>query len=412
MTPAQYLPYLRPTAQNFYQQALAAAPLSFQERNLLLTMLADWQIAGDALPPFPAEDFFGKANARQKAAKLINYCRQYYQAWQKKLPSYPFSPSMERPVPAAQLVDNVLRLGHCPVNSPQTRCCQLYTLDVVRGCPLNCAYCSLQTFSHAQEIMVTDHLAEKLAALPLPDHPIHIGTGQASDSLIWGNQFGILDDLLAWATKHPQVILELKTKSNQVEALLAMKQQGKVPPNVIVAWSLNPPALAAEEPYAASVEARLTAAAKVADAGIWVGFHWHPMIHYQGWARDYQELATEMLRRFSPEQVMMLSLGTLTYTAKVMAQIRATSLQQKKTTKVLQIPWAVCGSKYSYPLETKREMFKQAYQFFQPWHQKVYFYLCMEDASLSPLVGHAYQSNEEFAEDLTQTYARRIAARP
>ena len=39
------------------------------------------------------------------------------------------------------------------------------------------------------------------------------------------------------------------------------------------------------------------------------------------------------------------------------------------------------------------------------------FYLCMEDASLSPLVGHNYARNEEFAEDLTQTYARRIAQR-
>ncbi|MBP5295793.1 MAG: hypothetical protein J6Y94_00475, partial [Bacteriovoracaceae bacterium] len=229
--------------------------------------------------------------------------------------------------------------------------------------------------------------------------------------LIWGNQFGILEDLLAWAAQHPQVILELKTKSHQVDALLEMQQQGRVPPNIIVAWSLNPPALAAEEPYAASTEERLRAAEKVAAAGIWIGFHWHPMIHYQGWETDYQKLAQEMRRRFSPEQVMMLSMGTLTYTSKVIGQIRATCLQKKKKTKVLQIPWAVCGSKYSYPLAIKQEMFRQAYAFFEAWHTQVYFYLCMEDASLSPLVGHDYQSNEEFAEDLAQTYARRIAKR-
>ena len=419
MAPLAYLPYLNLSAQNFYQHALEVAHLSFQEKNLLLTMLADWQIAQALLPTFPPMEYFGNANRQQAGQKLMAYCRQYYQAWQNELPTYPLKDNHHSMLPTfgwavstppVQVANNELRLGHCPVNSPQTRCCQLYTLDVVRGCPLGCAYCSLQTFSHAQEILLTSNLKEKLDALPLPEGPIHIGTGQASDSLVWGNQHGILQDLLAWAQENPQVILELKTKSNQVDALLDLQRQNLVPPNVIVAWSLNPPALAGEEPWAASVEKRLIAAEKVAAAGIWVGFHWHPMIHYKGWEDDYACLAQEMLRRFSPEQVMMLSMGTLTYTAKVIGQIRATFLREKKSTKVLQIPWTICGSKYSYPLAIKQEMFTQAYQLFTPWHGKVYFYLCMEDASLSPLVGHDYQSNEEFAEDLTRTYASRIIA--
>jgi len=60
--------------------------------------------------------------------------------------------------------------------------------------------------------------AEKLLNLKLDQNKTyHIGTGESSDSLMWGNREGILDALFLFAANNPNVILEFKTKSDNVK---------------------------------------------------------------------------------------------------------------------------------------------------------------------------------------------------
>ena len=107
--------------------------------------------------------------------------------------------------------------GRCPVASPRTVCCNLYTIDAVENCVFGCSYCSIQTF-YDKNVVFDEDFAQKLAAIPIdPDRFMHIGTGQSSDSLIWGNQHGILETLFAFAAEHSNVLLEFKTKSDNVQ---------------------------------------------------------------------------------------------------------------------------------------------------------------------------------------------------
>jgi spore photoproduct lyase len=125
--------------------------------------------------------------------------------------------------------------GRCPAFSRQAVCCGLYTLDAVRGCPFGCSYCTIQTFYGDTAELEAD-LAVKLEALELdPDRRYHIGTGQSSDSLIWGNRQNLLRSLLDFAARHPNVLLELKTKSDNVRYLL----ESELPRNVVFSWSLS-----------------------------------------------------------------------------------------------------------------------------------------------------------------------------
>ena len=132
------------------------------------------------------------------------------------------------------------------------------TLDAVENCGFGCDYCSIQSFYHGDEIHFDSRLTEKLNALELdPESIYHIGTGQSSDSLMWGNRYGVLDALMTFARRHPNVILELETRSKNVAWLL----KNPVPPNVICIWSLNPATIIEnEEPLTASLEDRLAAA--------------------------------------------------------------------------------------------------------------------------------------------------------
>ncbi|MBI4224361.1 MAG: hypothetical protein HY609_05460, partial [Deltaproteobacteria bacterium] len=218
-----------------------------------------------------------------------------------------------------------------------------------------------------------------------------IGTGQSSDSLMWGNRGGMLDDLCAFAGDHPNVLLELKTKSARVDYFL----ERDVPPNVVLSWSLNTPAIIKnEEHFTASLEERLKAARKAADRGIPVAFHFHPMVYYEGWKEEYTGVAGKVLENFAPGEVRFISLGTVTFIKPVLQAIRRGGLP----TKMLQMPFQKDPlGKWTYPDRLKEEMFKTLYQALAPWHGKVFIYLCMEKPEIwKKVFGFAYPSHREF----------------
>ncbi len=294
-------------------------------------------------------------------------------------------------------------LGACPVASEKTLCCNLQTLDAVRNCGLDCTYCSIQSFYSGNEVLIDVDFGKKLLNMPLdPDKLYHIGTGQSSDSLMWGNKEGILDDLFSFATQNKNVILELKTKSPNVDYLL----KTDYPKNILATWSLNTPTIIDNEEHrTAKLNSRINAARKIADKNRLVGFHFHPMIHYDNYKMDYKEVADQILATFSPDEVALVSLGTITFTKKVIKEIRTRNMKSK----ILQMPFEEIAGKFSYPDTIKEEMFSYLYECLKPWHGKVFFYLCMEPAHLWPKVfGYKYKDNLEFESEMKKSYFTKI----
>jgi spore photoproduct lyase len=279
----------------------------------------------------------------------------------------------------------------CPVASEETVCCNLRTIDAVENCGMGCSYCAVQTF-YGDEVVFDAKLKEKLEAIELEDDRFyHIGTGQSSDALMWGNQHGLIDDLCDFARAHPNVLLEFKSKSKNVAYFL----KHPTPPNIVLSWSLNTPTVIRnEEHFSASLEQRLRAARQVADRGIKLAFHFHPMVHYDCWQEDYAALAAAVTEQFDPSEVLFISLGSVTFIKPVIKALR----QRATPTKMLQmemVPGA--KGKLSYPHELKVEMFGHMYEAFAPWQDDVFFYLCMEQASLwHSTFGFAYETNEAF----------------
>ena len=60
----------------------------------------------------------------------------------------------------------------------------------------------------------------------------------------------------------------------------------------------------------------------MADRGIGVAFHFHPMVYYDSWREDYGSLATAVTEGFLPEEVLFLSMGSLTFIKPVIKAIR------------------------------------------------------------------------------------------
>lgn len=380
--------------------------LSFQEFREMLNFFCDFQQWGET------HRFLAQISKKEERKSVFLQELRDRLDIEKTVPVRYFKTDKENKIEKNRGVKEVflekekIPIGPCPVASTRTLCCNLMTLDTARNCGFNCNYCSIQSFYPQGEIYRHKNLKEKLCQLRLdPDKSYHIGTGQSSDSLMWGNDIHVIAELIAFARENPNVILEFKTKSNNIRGLLTQE----VPSNVICTWSLNPQIIIDhEEKGTASCEERILSAKKLAERGILIGFHFHPMIYMENFEQEYSFIAKRLIESFSPEQVAMVSFGTLTYTKKNVSEIR----KRGRKTKVLKMSMRETNGKFSYPINTKVSLFSSLYQCFIPWHKKVFMYLCMEDRFIwKESFGYSYKDNNDFEKAMLNSYFKKINQR-
>lgn len=394
-------------SQEFIKEKAFFYEFSFQELKQLIDFAIDFRLwHEDDISKVFKDEYSNKKEA-------FNHIREVWNSLKEQPNSYKnFSKELYkddiRKFSFKSYESSKTALGMCPVASSNTRCCNLLTLDAVQSCGFDCSYCSIQSFynkdNKGEETIGFDvNFKENLKNIELdPNEVYHIGTGQSSDSLMWGNKEGILEALFEFAKKHPNVILEFKTKSNNIKYFL----ENDVPKNIICTWSLNTKTICEnEEHLAATLEQRLEAAKKVSDKGVLVGFHFHPIVVYENYLEEYEEVYKTLITNFDAKKVVLVSFGTLTFIKPVIQKIRTRNFKSK----ILQMPFTNANNKQSYSLETKKEMFKHAYTCFKPWHKEVFFYLCMEDESLwKEVFGYEYSSNNQMEEFMKMAYMDKI----
>ena len=384
--------------------------LSFQQRRMLREQAQDlalWNIPGmDVFSMWPSVDAEAGKNEVRRAfsdfMERMDAIRHTPVDYSDFNPDYDFRGKGAHINTDFLSPDRIMGKCPCPRDGELTRCCNLRTLDAVQQCAFACAYCSIQSFYSSNEIRVLKDLKQHLDTMVLEEGTWHIGTGQSSDSLLLGDDYGTLTALCSFAKKHPDVVVELKTKSARTD-WIGMD----IPCNIVSTWSLNAETPASKEEHlAASPKARIEAAAKCAKAGHLVGFHIHPMVFFNGWENEYRDLVMALCDNIDPENAVMIGIGTLTFTKENLKTLRSSG----RPTRVTQMPLAPIAGKYSYDLGTKRKMFSHLYSCFpQDWKDKVFFYLCMEDPSLwEPCLGRSYPCNADFEADMKRHYLEKV----
>ena len=401
---------LAPDLQDHIYRQAELLRLSVQDCRQVCEIALDLQMWGgpSIVDLWPEHEGLSGRERKQKIMRQLRAVREDYQYRPNEYADDSNASKVSSAARPSSLLKPDLGLGRCPVASPHTLCCNLMTLDAVDNCGYGCSYCSIQSFFDGKEINFDKGFADKLRALSLdPKKTYHIGTGQSSDSLMWGNSHGVLDALIEFANDNPNVIIELKTKSANVSHLLRSKNPtGR---NIICTWSLNTPTIIRHEEHGTvTLEKRLAAARKVADAGYVVGFHFHPMVHYQNWQNDYRGIVDTLMLNFEPEEVAMVSIGTLTFIKSVIREIRRQAIPGQ----ILKMPMVDAAGKQSYPVDIKLEMFSHLYHSFDDdWKREVFFYLCMENAELwEPVFGFRFDSNEAFETAMKKAYFEKIGS--
>jgi spore photoproduct lyase len=197
---------------------------------------------------------------------------------------------------------------------------------------------------------------------------LRIGTGQYSDSLALDKKTGFSRRLIEFFADQDIHLLELKTKSAEVDHLLDLDHKGKT----VFAWSVNPEKIVkSDESGSVSLAERLNAAKKCSQAGYPVAFHFDPIIFYEGWDKDYKEVVDLIFSEIDSVGVAWISLGALRYHPDL-PRLRITQGETEMGE----------DGKVRYLKSLRIEIFKKMHELIRFHSKKVYVYLCMESPAV------------------------------
>lgn len=213
----------------------------------------------------------------------------------------------------------------CPAGSNAFACCGYLVMVLASNCPMDCSYCFLQEYvADNPGLQIYTNYTDVFAELDRlrdgsPERALRIGTGELADSLAFDSLTGISRELVAYFARREHLLLELKTKTDEIDNLLAIDPRGRT----LVSWSLSPePVFRSSEHRTASPAARIDAACRVLAAGYKVAFHLDPLIVYPEAERDYARLLENLFDRVAPERIAFMSLGGLRMTPGLRATAR------------------------------------------------------------------------------------------
>jgi len=286
----------------------------------------------------------------------------------------------------------------------------------VEGCPIDCTYCILQfyldagkTVIHSDTENILSEIEEKVALQP--HRFFRIGTGELSDSLVYDNATKFSSQLIELFRDIPNAMLELKTKTNNISNLIGLNHGGKT----VVSWSVNPPAIIAEEEQkSATLDERLEAMKIIQNEGYLLGLHFDPMLDFSCWQTDYPKLVNRLFEIIRPERIAWISIGSLRFPPEMKEKV----LEKFPKSKIMfgELLRGMDGKmRYIKPLRIA--MYQILYEELRKIDSEMFIYFCMESAEIwQRIMGWSPKSNEHldflFAKSLHKRFPGLVHEKP
>jgi spore photoproduct lyase len=198
-------------------------------------------------------------------------------------------------------------------------CCGYKTIDLIEGCPLSCSYCILKGYLNAGGISVhrdTSRIIEQIGQAIDSEkrHILRFGTGELSDSLALDRRLDLNRPIVRFFGETKKALLELKSKWASIDHLRSCLN-----PYTIISFSLAPQrSISREEKRTSPLRKRLNVLRAAQESGCFVGFHFDPIIMYEGFERDYEDLIDEISRVVDLKRVIWVSMGVLRFVPALM----------------------------------------------------------------------------------------------
>jgi len=295
------------------------------------------------------------------------------------------------------------RLKPCPGTSRHI-CCGYYVVNAITNCPMDCSYCVLQGYLNNPFLTLYTNWDELLEEVDTflsgdPRSLLRLGTGELSDSLALDSIFPLSRILIPFFAGRDNGILELKTKSAEVDSLLHLNHRGRT----VISWSLNPQKMIEEEERrTASFRERVDAAKRCQEAGYPIGFHFDPIIYHEGWEEGYEETIHSLFNQIDPQKVIWISMGGFRYPR----QLKAIAKERFPETKIfLGELFPGKDAKFRYLKEIRVEMYQKMLGWLREVNPDLFIYLCMESQEIWEKV---FGWTPENSHHLNQLFEKRI----
>ncbi|MGD9487488.1 MAG: radical SAM protein [Calditrichaceae bacterium] len=270
----------------------------------------------------------------------------------------------------------------CPGTSHDYICCNYQVINETTGCPLDCAYCILQSYMSSSVLTVYANYHKILEEFDVftakfPERIIRIGTGELADSLALEEYTGISSLLIPYFSTKPNIFFELKSKTNHVRHLESFRNKTN---NLVLSWSLNPDQVIKDIEFkTASLEERFESAALAEKMGFKLGFHFDPVIFYEEWESGYGNVIEQLFNSINPANIAWISIGGLRFPPSLKETIRdrfpGTSIIRGE-----QITGKDQKTRYFKPI--RLQMFRSIYSRIRNYSPEVFVYFCMEDKEI------------------------------
>ncbi len=261
-------------------------------------------------------------------------------------------------------------------------CCNYYVIDQTTNCPFDCSYCFLQSYLNLRAIRFAvnvEDLFRELEDVFRKHRFIRLGTGELADSLALEPLTGFGSKLMKFAIEFPGVVLELKTKSANVENLPDV--HGK-PGRGVIGWTMEPAhVVSLEERGTASLAERLEASVRAAEMGYGIAFHLDPVVFFPGFEEAYLDLVDQMFS--CHKKLDWMSLAGFRYEPSLKGFVET----RFPDSELLDGEFLRCSDgKYRYLFPERIHFFKRLVEKVKKLSPKTPVYFCMEDSRTWDLV--------------------------
>ena len=186
-----------------------------------------------------------------------------------------------------------------------------YYFSHLLNCPYDCRYCFLQgMYRSAHHVLFVnyDDFKKEIAQViqNCGDHRSTFYSGYDCDSLAFESYSHFAEHFLPFFKDYPLAILELRTKSAQIQSLL----RHEALPNVVVAMSFSTAPVSEElEHRVPPLAKRIAAAKKIQLAGWPLALRFEPLIAHEKSEQHYHELFRQLFGALDVNQLHSVSTG-------------------------------------------------------------------------------------------------------
>lgn len=221
------------------------------------------------------------------------------------------------------------------------------------NCIYDCDYCYLQGLFTSAHLVIfvnnNDFIFETKKLIDKSVKPVYLALSYDTDLLAIEKWFPFCKEWIEFAALEQNLIIEIRTKSANVNALKNCLPNA----NVILAWTLSPEGIAKKfEPLTPPLTSRINAINQVVENGWEVRICIDPIIYVPDWESEYRQLIETIFNSVPVKKINSFSLGVFRMNKIFLKNIR----RQRSNTSVIYYPFTLKNDLYSYDETTKYKM--------------------------------------------------------